>query len=203
MAVAEVGAPPALLYAGEIAGALTLKDELRRLHDEDRAAKIAELMRRKANNAPADGIVDPGPFVEKPEHEGVTLKVRVLSERKRSAFEASHLAAEQRYHLARAKADDAVSKAKEAGDAEAEAELLIAAGPKLTALAGAIYDEKSAFVAAVVEVVDVRGQTLTQLDAEDLNALERAKLIVPIYNVALSVQVLGAKKAPRSGPSAA
>lgn len=177
-----------LIYAGEIAEPIHLLTRLEDLHNESRAAILAEIKRREANGAPLDGLKDPGDFVPREDLDGITVKVRVLAEKKRRVLGASEAAALQRY-------------------------LKLSDGPQTEdatwAAADGVYSARAAFVAAAVSEVDgaaggvVRAGSDGLISESDLDAFERLSLNIPLYQVAQSVQGLGSKKAWRSGPSPA
>lgn len=171
---------PILLYPGETSDLVLIDDVLRKMHEESAAARLRDIETAAANGAPdaGDGPLKPlPPYVSSPLLRTVRARFVVLREPVRRKLAAREGAAWARLKAA---GDDVEAQA-------AATDLLFLACRDLIA-------------EAVVALV-VGERCLSPKDAEDLDVLERNKLVLAVANAAAAFQELGPGKVSRSGLS--
>lgn len=165
-----------------------MQECLRAVHQSARERVLAEIARRTANGVPLDDgdgpITDPGDYVPRDDLDGVEVRLFILSERRKGMLQAAHDQAMGRFLREN-------TLGGEDRDEVAVAEAL-----------GAVFDARRAYVAEVVK--DIAGVDGVARDGErlsesTLDALERAKLINPLFVAAQHLQGLDAAKAARFG----
>lgn len=168
-----------LLFPNQVGPLVDVQAFLRDLHDDRRESTLLELMRRKDNGSPLDGLADPGPYVALEQLDGVRARFIALADQDARAFSAAELQARLGFKDSQGPIEEKL----------VVDEVVIERGKMV--------------VAAVKLLAGVFKEDVTEITAEHLGALARSRILTPLWQAVSAFQDLPEKKALRFGLSPA